>query len=413
MGCSALCASHWASVALAWWPAVFAANAPSLPLLCSTWETFLEKVCKKLGIDAIQSIQAESDGAEVEDVEELMTGDKLLVCPVTGGAAEAKQAAPAIAAGSTEEDEVALSPAAAAIDEAALSLRKRNGAGDVAACLRLVQKLINNARKPEAKFRSVRLTRRRIADAVSRHPQAIAMLAAAGVSPAQEGLTPPAAGMDKGGATAPAAGAGDDDPTPESLGLSHSFMVLPLQDSITLTAEELSQVLEPHLAWADRHTSTVAGSASYNMAKRELAKVRAAHGVSDAGSVPSDERWKLYPVYLAAKAKFDKACETAAPVPRQAEVSDDPHTRGAVIGTGDAVPPPEPPALGTAASTGGDMTQDDIVAQLGGTEALGAAQALLTAAGGPTSQAMAKCVPAFSVICCDPALTLTSPSQGP
>lgn len=367
-----------------------------------SWEDFTAKVCAKLGIEALHCVVGEEDGAELDDVEELMSGDRLVVYQeapasttpgaVAASAGEGKHEAdeaPSTVSDGPDSAPAALSEVAAAIDDAALSLRKRNGASEVAACLNMLSKLIANAHKGDAKFHTIRLTHPRIAGALARHPQGVAMLAAAGFHPsaAPLGAEAPTATEGKSADRSAASTGGGDAPSVESLGLTHEFMVLPATSELRISVPELEQTLAPHLAWAERHTSSVAGSASYNLAKRELAKVRAEHGVSDAGSVPSDERWKLYPVYLAAKAKFDAQCAAAGPVERCPSVSNDPHLRGVEVAEAAAVEDSQPAAAGAG---GDEMDDAEILEQLGGPEGLGQAQALLTAAGGTNTKAQAK-----------------------
>lgn len=400
--CSSLLLHAWGVHCLRRGGAEIEQRTQKLPPLCSSWEDFTAKVCAKLGIEALHCVVGEEDGAELDDVEELMSGDRLVVYQeapasttpgaVAASAGEGKHEAdeaPSTVSDGPDSAPAALSEVAAAIDDAALSLRKRNGASEVAACLNMLSKLIANAHKGDAKFHTIRLTHPRIAGALARHPQGVAMLAAAGFHPsaAPLGAEAPTATEGKSADRSAASTGGGDAPSVESLGLTHEFMVLPATSELRISVPELEQTLAPHLAWAERHTSSVAGSASYNLAKRELAKVRAEHGVSDAGSVPSDERWKLYPVYLAAKAKFDAQCAAAGPVERCPSVSNDPHLRGVEVAEAAAVEDSQPAAAGAG---GDEMDDAEILEQLGGPEGLGQAQALLTAAGGTNTKAQAK-----------------------
>jgi hypothetical protein len=159
--------------------------------LCSTWQTFTVKACKKVGISVCGSITAESDGAEIEGIEELMTGDKLFLHPSSASAHELQASTGSQGgAAATKTDFADVQPAGAAIpeigtlnsplevevDALVLKLRKRNAAADVHACLSLIVKLAANASRPEPKFRSIRLTIPKIASVVSRHPAALQLL---------------------------------------------------------------------------------------------------------------------------------------------------------------------------------------------------------------------------------------------
>ena len=365
---------------------------------CSSWDAFVQKVCRKLGVPSIAKIVAESDGAEVEDVDELMTGDKLIVF-IDSAEEPSTPAFPAAASGSTSQTDtrpdtsphtslgagvqpLVLSPVQAKVHEHATKLRKRNAAADVGACLVLIQKLAANAEKAEAKFRSIRLTIPKIAATVSRHPAAIDILA-------ELGLVAQSCAVDSD-SSGPV-----DSKIMQELSLQHEFMVLPRGQSLTLSAAELQQVLSPHLSWAEARTSTVSGTAGYAAVKSQLAQVRKEYGKSDVSQVPAGERYKLYPVYMAAEAVFMRKQASATPVPRCPELSRDPHTRGAVTSDGDAVADEDEGATASAAggaAAGADFSEDDIIAELGGKEELAGAQALLAAAGGATSKSMAQYV---------------------
>ena len=353
----------------------------------------MQKVCQKLAISSVGKIVAESDGAEVEDVEELMTGDRLIVYSTES----AQLSSPAAASGSgatahgesSEHDETiataeeaggAWSQLQLQVHNLASELKRRNAAADVGACLTLIQKLAANAEKDDAKFRSIRLTIPKIASTVSRHPAAIEILRVLGLRPQTTALDSDAPGP-------------VDAARLDELGLQHEFLVLPRGSSLRLGQQELQDVLSPHLRWAESRTSSVSGSAGYAAVKSQLAQVRRQYGKDDISQVPVAERYKLYPVYMAAEAAFERKRAAATPVPRAPEVSRDPHTRGTVTAgesAGGEVEDASPSTGGAAA--GGEFTEDDIVAELGGADKLAGAQALLAAAGGATSKSMAQYV---------------------
>ncbi len=375
---------------------------------CRSWEAFLAKISGKFGVENISKITAESDGAEIEDIEELMSGDRLIV-HVTDSASSpldrpasmqdhaatsSSQATQHTAEASGQAGSVVSSALHAEVDRLAAKLRTRNAASDVGACLSLIQKLASNAERPESKFRSIRLTIPKIAASLSRHPAAIQLLQVLGFEPSRCALD--------SDATSPV----DADKLAE-LQLEHEFLVLPHGESLKLSTSELELVLTPHIQWAQARTSTVSGSAGYAAVKSQLAQVRKEYGKDDVSQVPSSERYKLYPVYMAAEAAFKRRQASAAPVARCPEVFQDPHMRSAGPSDDDSSPSDEQGDASSGAggaASGGDFTEDDIVTELGGKDGLAGAQALLAAAGGATSKSMAQ----YVVFACSPQLRISS-----